>query len=358
MCIICTSSIVYAAAPEQLYRKYCGVCHGNNGDGVARAGASLQPPPTSFQSFTVQNAPSRESMIESVVMGRPGTTMVGYARRLSNEQIALLVDYIRATFMAGVDLPANNLSAQVPERFDLQRGQQLYVKNCAACHGDRGNTAVWAKNGLKPAPRDFTSAQARAELSVERMIASVTHGRTGTAMMSFKKRLTASDIEHVVGYIRQVFMGLEDRQAMAMALLEAPLASGVSSEPDVVAPSEPHGIVDMNQPFSLELVGDETLGEVFFMNNCAACHGKLGQGNGPRAHFNDPRPRNFTSTVSRQLFNRPRLFEAISHGKVGTVMPAWATVLDSQKIANVAEFVFQAFILGQSAESHPNKKKN
>ncbi len=356
--------MVYAVAPEPLYRKYCKVCHGDRGDGMASGGANLQPPPTSFRSFTEQNAPSRESMIESVVMGRPGTTMVGYARRLSSEQIALLVDYIRETFMAGVDLPANNRLAQAPSRFDLQRGQQLYVKNCAACHGDRGNTAVWAKNGLKPAPRDFTSQQARAELSFERMIASVTDGRAGTAMMSFKKRLTTSDIEHVVSYIRQVFMGLEDRQAKTMSPLEAQLEGDVSSDdfhrlsdPGVVEPLGQHGVVDMSQPFPLGLAGDQALGKDFFMNNCAVCHGKLGQGNGPRAHFNDPQPRNFTSAAARQFFNRPRLFEAISHGKVGTVMPAWATVLDSQTIANVAEFVFQAFILDQSSASHSNKKK-
>ena len=226
------------------------------------------------------------------------------------------------------------------------------------------NTAVWAKNGLKPAPRDFTSSQARIELSFERMIASVTHGRTGTAMMPFKKRLTASDIEHVVSYIRQAFMGLE-QLAITRSPLQAPLGRRVSSdhfhlprEADVVASSGPPSLVDMSQPFALGLVGDQVLGKAFFMNNCAVCHGQLGQGNGPRAHFNDPRPRNFTSAISRQLFNRPRVFEAISHGKVGTVMPAWATVLDSQTIANVAEFVFQAFILGQSAEFDPPKKKN
>jgi len=365
MNVICALSIVHAASPDQLYRKYCGVCHGDNGDGVARAGTNLQPPPTSFQSFIAQNAPSRESMIESVLMGRPGTTMVGYARRLSSEQIVLLVDYIRETFMVDVDVPASSMAAQVPSKFDLQRGQQIYVKNCTACHGDRGNTAVWAKNGLKPAPRDFTSQQARVELSFERMIASVTYGRAGTAMMPFNKRLTVSDIENVVSYIRQAFMGMEGQQAMNRVprithqLTENPSRDHdqTPSGADIVAPEGRHGVVDMSQPFSFGLVGDQALGEVLFMNNCVVCHGKSGQGNGPRAHFNHPRPRNFTSAASRQLFNRPRLFEAISQGKVGTVMPAWATVLDSQSIANVAEFVFQVFVLGQSPASGDESKK-
>jgi mono/diheme cytochrome c family protein len=44
------------------------------------------------------------------------------------------------------------------------------------------------------------------------------------------------------------------------------------------------------------------------------------------------------------MLNRPALFDAISTGKRGTVMPAWKTVLDEQQIANVAEFVFEAFV--------------
>ena len=43
-------------------------------------------------------------------------------------------------------------------------------------------------------------------------------------------------------------------------------------------------------------------------------------------------------------YNRPRLFAAITGGKNGTVMPAWGKVLSEQQIADVAEFVFQAFI--------------
>ena len=86
------------------------------------------------------------------------------------------------------------------------------------------------------------------------------------------------------------------------------------------------------------------------MNNCFTCHGVTGEGNGPRASFNIPRPRNFTSEESRRVFNRERLFKSISNGKVGTVMPAWARVLTPQQIANVAEFVFQAFILGKGPD--------
>lgn len=80
------------------------------------------------------------------------------------------------------------------------------------------------------------------------------------------------------------------------------------------------------------------------MRNCFTCHGVQGDGNGPRAYFITPPPRNFLLDTSRQKLNRPVLFEAITNGRLGTNMPAWGKVLDNQEIANIAEFVFQNFI--------------
>jgi mono/diheme cytochrome c family protein len=96
-----------------------------------------------------------------------------------------------------------------------------------------------------------------------------------------------------------------------------------------------------------KLKADIEWGREFYMKNCFTCHGVKGGGNGPRAYFNRPRPRDFTSDNSRQILNRPRLFDSITKGRVGTVMPAWGKVLTKQQIANLTEFVFQAFIQGK-----------
>ena len=48
--------------------------------------------------------------------------------------------------------------------------------------------------------------------------------------------------------------------------------------------------------------------------------------------------------------NRPTIYAATYFGRQGTEMPAWSKVLSDQEIANVSEFVFQAFIeSGQKA---------
>jgi mono/diheme cytochrome c family protein len=110
-------------------------------------------------------------------------------------------------------------------------------------------------------------------------------------------------------------------------------------------------VADMSLPMPYGLKGDPEQGRIFFMGNCFTCHGVKGDGNGPRAYFISPPPRNFLLETSRQRLNRPVLFEAIMNGRLGTVMPAWGKVLTKQEIANVAEFVFENFIMAPQGES-------
>ena len=147
------------------------------------------------------------------------------------------------------------------------------------------------------------------------------------------------EIESVVDYIRSDFMMLGSEKSKEVTSSQSHTIAAPTSAATV--------LVDMAVPFPHNLIGDADKGEQFYNNNCYVCHGKQGNGKGPRAHFNTPRPRDFTSDVSRQELNRPRLFRAISKGKARTVMPAWSTVLSNQEIANVAEYVFQSFVLKQ-----------
>ena len=129
----------------------------------------------------------------------------------------------------------------------------------------------------------------------------------------------------------------------------------VAEQPAMVAAqSEP--AVYMSLPMPLGLKGDPAKGGAFFMSNCFTCHGVNGDGNGPRAYFITPQPRNFLLETSRQRLNRPVLFEAITNGRLGTNMPAWGKVLSNQEIADVAEFVFQHFISAPPKNEDPRNK--
>jgi mono/diheme cytochrome c family protein len=383
----------------KVYVENCSICHGDNGDGNTRAQSSLRPPPRNFTTVSAAVELTRERMINSVAHGRPGTGMMAHKDRLSEAEINAVVDYIRDNFMT---FPKDKDSQQLTQHVD---GEKVYAKHCSVCHGDKGTTAIWARSGLNPQPRDFTTAQARNELTRERMITSVAHGRPGTAMMPHKDKLSANEIEQVVDYIRTAFMsgpvavepetqqpGITAHQNLPqttsprmqghpqMPGFNIPGSAGTAMRsdphqrdphqgphtggaPGISAPMGPVATVDMNAPMPKGLKGNIDQGRKFYMSNCFACHGVKGDGDGPRAHFNTPRPRNFTSEASRRMLNRERIFDSITHGKVGTVMPAWGKVLDDQQIANIAEYVFTAFIQVKTSDASAigsedqNKKK-
>ncbi len=117
----------------------------------------------------------------------------------------------------------------------------------------------------------------------------------------------------------------------------------LSASAEAANPKMPE-VSDMKLPMPMGLKGDFAKGATFFVHNCAGCHGAKGDGNGPRAYFITPPPRNFLLSASRKRLNRPVIFEAITNGRLGTNMPAWGKVLNNQEIADVAEFVFQNFI--------------
>ena len=302
----------------ELYRQYCSVCHGDKGDGRSRAGNSFAPPPRDFTGNAVGDL-TRQRMIESVRDGRPGTAMAPWGSQLSATQIESVVDYIRARFMSASSVDA--------------MGARIYARTCSVCHGDRGRGAVWASTSLSSRPRDFTTDQSALELTRERMIRAASFGRADTAMPGFATQLSRTQIEAVVDYIRVRFMRHEATQPATAKVESGHAHHNHSGVHDDTASAFPH-----------DLVGNERRGNALYRQNCVPCHGRQGNGQGPRAYFILPKPRDFTHPAARDSLSRSHLFAAIAKGTVGTEMPAWEKVLDQQSIADVAEYVYRAFI--------------
>lgn len=307
--------------PAVIYHNYCSVCHGDRGDGRSRARGSLNPPP---RDFTAAGELTRDTMLTIVTHGKSGTAMVGWKTQLTDKEIEAVVDYIRQTFM---------IVALDPR---LLRGKTLYAQNCIVCHGERGQGSTHPVGGPVP-PRNLSSPQSRAELSRERMLASVTNGRPGTGMAAFSGRLSPQDIESVVDYVRSALM-VPDADTISGTRAHGGRGSDVPAAPKPA----PVATADMRLPMPKGLNGDAQKGGRFYNANCATCHGVKGDGKGPRAYFINPKPRNFVA--SRTILNRPVIYMATSMGKLGTEMPAWSKVLSDQEIADVSEYVFTTFI--------------
>ena len=195
------------------------------------------------------------------------------------------------------------------------------------------------------------------------MIHSVTHGRPGTAMTAFTTQLDNKEIEAVVDYIRHTFMidsGQDQSvnnsakvtghtQQHAASTVGMAVLQNKSKESDTLQRTTDAGL--FNQPISATLQGNTQAGQLYYLQNCIACHGTSGEGDGPRAYFIYPRPRNFLHPASKARFNRPVLFNAIKQGVRGREMPAWGKVLSDQQIADITEYVFHTYIRPATKES-------
>lgn len=323
-----------------LYAETCSVCHGEKGDGKSHASAGLKPPPKDFTSQAARQNLTHEYMVHIIRDGKPGTAMMGFATQLTDKQINNLAGYITTSFMkdtTGVGIVGESSSA----------GKTIYALTCSVCHGEDGSGAVWGKTSMDPPPVNFRLQDRNRDLPRMRMIHSVANGRPGTAMTAFKSQLSQAEIESVVDYIREAFM-IDASAAAVPAQLPAASTVGMAvlhdsmKESDSLQMKTDSALFD--QPISAELNGDAANGEIYYMQNCTACHGADGKGEGPRAYFIYPRPRNFQHPASKARFNRLELFTAIKKGVTGREMPAWEKVMSDQQIADITEYVFQTFI--------------
>ncbi|MGB5541077.1 MAG: c-type cytochrome, partial [Gammaproteobacteria bacterium] len=209
--MLCLHGVAFAGSTAQTYADYCSVCHGEKGDGRSHAIRGLQPPPRDFTDPAAAHLLTRDYMTAIITNGKPGTAMAAWSSQLDGVQIAGLVDYIRSEFMPAPD--ERHATGQEAARVgsgivsaSQTDGKRIYDSTCSVCHGDDGVGAVWGQTSLNPPPVNFTVTDPVSQLTRGRMLASVTHGRPGTAMTAFGSQLSEDQIAAVVDYIRDAFM--------------------------------------------------------------------------------------------------------------------------------------------------------
>jgi len=184
---------------------------------------------------------------------------------------------------------------------DPARGGELYVQNCAVCHGVDGQGRIGAS--LEAFPGIDAGA------AMEAVIAS---GVPGSVMPAWGRTgggpLSEQDIRDLAAYVLGAFGGTQPI---------APLPSYEAPE----IPALP------------EVDGDPSAGAVVYRANCVMCHGDQGQGRFGVA-LAKTWPVTDPPTYIRQV---------ASQGIDGSTMPAWSQAdggpLTDEEIADVAAFI-------------------
>jgi len=295
---------------REIYNFHCYYCHGYSGDARTLSASYLDPKPRDFTGIGPVEL-SRERMLKSVREGRPGTAMAAYKERLSDEEIELVVDFIRREFMqegrenTRYHIPANGwidharytpayafATGQTPldtpdEHLTAEQraGKRLFLSSCISCH-DRARVMdegpVW-----EPA---------------------------------------------VVSYPRNNDM--------------------LSSPPPIDALSGASVYARHDQPRRFDdLDTEQRRGEMLYQQNCAFCHAADGTGRNWIGTFLEPHPRDLTDPAAMQGMTSERLFRVIRDGLPGTSMPAWKSVLTEEQTRQIVAYVQRAFHPGQGRDA-------
>ncbi len=80
-----------------------------------------------------------------------------------------------------------------------------------------------------------------------------------------------------------------------------------------------------------------TAGAEIFKNNCAACHGEQGHGDGPAGASLNPQPKDLPELAS--VVGDDYLYWRINTGKPGTSMVGWNGILTDEQIWQVVAFI-------------------
>ncbi len=240
-------------------------------------------------------------MIDSVAHGRSGTAMMAFSTLLTDEDIALVVDFVRGGFMRGA---AVGTYYHTPEN-----GWDNHERYQAAFPFALGEIPI-------DTPGEQLTPEQRAGLRLFLSACITCHDR---ARVSDQGPLWDA---RAVSFPRGGFSFRRPADAVSGA---------TSYARHEVAPT----IGDLSD--------QEKRGEGLFQANCAFCHAADGTGGGWIGRFLEPHPRDLTDPAVMGGMTRDRLIAVIRDGLPGTTMSAWRSVLGAGDIDAIASYVNRAF---------------
>ena len=212
-----------------------------------------------------------------------------------------------------------------PLSAELERGREVFVENCAMCHGESGNgdgdfgQGIKAKAGVSPANlADRVNLDRLGAAGVRRVIEKGgAHTGKSNMMPAWAELLTKQQIDDVANYV----LHLPD------------LAPGVSST--------------TARNYATTPSGEPAAGRQLFVHHCAACHGSEGRGDGALAaglkKQHNVQPRNLTDSTYIASKTDRDLFMTITlgggHMGKSPYMPVWAGYLTPDQVKDVVSYI-------------------
>jgi cbb3-type cytochrome c oxidase subunit I len=175
-----------------LFARHCNGCHGADGKGDGVAALSLLPAP---RDLTTAHFSDR-ALSRALWDGVRGSSMPGWYEMSANDLRSLAA---RIRSLEGE--PARAKKEAPLSADDGAKVENLYLQNCARCHGAKGKGDGAAAGALYPRPTEF--AQIRPSLAYAEEV--LLRGVPGTAMPPWRDRFDAAQRRTMATYVRSLY---------------------------------------------------------------------------------------------------------------------------------------------------------
>jgi cytochrome c oxidase cbb3-type subunit 3/ubiquinol-cytochrome c reductase cytochrome c subunit len=186
------------------YQKYCALCHGENREGHKNDHAP------SLRSKSLMESGIAHQVLRPMQYGREGTAMGGYLDEVGGPMT--LDETWDLTYWLFEQAGYDRLKFSTnPVHGDIKRGEVVYQKQCASCHGNKGEGIT--------APA-LMNQSALAHNTDEFIRYAIQEGRQDTPMQAFKNKLSKADIDNITAFLRSKSLGWTDEKPVLRALPE------------------------------------------------------------------------------------------------------------------------------------------
>lgn len=227
----------------------------------------------------------------------------------------------------------------------LSRGEQLFAKNCALCHGESGDGGGKFAYLMNPRPRNFRQGNFKLSTTQNQvpsdadLFRTISNGMPGSAMPPWG-HLPKSDINALVAFVRAIYVeGTRDalnawvnEGTITKDELPSVLAERTTPGDALVVPPEP--AFDEIHWFQ---------GRRLYLENCASCHGADGEPVAEEVKFDAEGypvpPRSFVSGIFKGGSQGHQLYARIWKGMKGTPMPSSQGVYDGNQMWDIIHYV-------------------
>ena len=172
----------------ELFKQDCAACHGTDGRGDGWVAQVLlrKPKDLSATRFSLQ------LLSQALWNGKRGTAMPSW-RALPQSDLTALAAYVQTLHQPS---RPETVSSEA-----LKLGSQVFLQNCAPCHGASGDGKGASATSLIPEPANFKLKQP----DFDYILQVVSDGIPGTGMPAWKNQIPEPDRRALADFVRSLF---------------------------------------------------------------------------------------------------------------------------------------------------------